>query len=539
MTQQREEERLVKKLKLKDSVFLDNPCRMQKAVDLVTEFKDVFARDEGFVITGLVQHQINTGDSPPVNTKHSTINPVLGASLKRQLKAWRRRRTIEPSSSPWNSDLVPFTSKNNTTRWYLDYQRLNEVTLQDTFPLPDVGNCTAQLSRTRVFSGIDGRGTCHRMEIAPQDREKTAFSTPWGRWQFRRVPFGLRNIETTYGRLMQAALQGIPHNAALVNHGGIVVHSADMRDHFENLREVLKAYRKTGLKLNPAKCRLFRDRLGDMKRMVNLERIMQLTSMCQECTAFQPGRARDTLAQLESSMQSPSTAERKLAERRYTQRTKDRADLLMASAARRVEEELGRLRVADLESARTAKGFRTAAAIRAAVLEAEGRAAVERRERVAKQQEKAVAWRAEVIRLGEVHAFAQRKRRAATIRMVKELEEATFGPGTLSGLSQQTTKTEHKSDMMTIFPGLSLPLALAKPIRFAPLKRKAPLFPNPSSCEEDACLNAKPAPVESTKGGYAMVEKFATSANTWASLVGVTAIGEHLKGDPRAEECGV
>jgi hypothetical protein len=89
------------------------------------------------------------------------------------------------------------------------------VTLNDNIWLPGIEDNLTRLSGSSMFSGVDGAGMYHCVGVNKADRPKTAFSTPFGLWQFKRLPFGLSNAPATYTRLVQMVLVGISYDEAL------------------------------------------------------------------------------------------------------------------------------------------------------------------------------------------------------------------------------------------------------------------------------------------------------------------------------------
>ena len=95
------------------------------------------------------------------------------------------------------------------------------------------------------------------MQLDPKAKEKTAFSTGKGLWQFTVMPFGLCNAPATFERLMEAVLARLPWETCLVYLDDIIVHAPDFNCHLMNLSQVLQKLREANLKLNPKKCKLF------------------------------------------------------------------------------------------------------------------------------------------------------------------------------------------------------------------------------------------------------------------------------------------
>ncbi len=251
---------LTEQFKLSTAPCLKSQTEIDKALDLLEEFFDVISANGEYGHTKLMKHEIHTEDVPPIKCRHHPLNPSLEPDLRAQLDTWLDHDIVEPSNSPWSFPLVAAPKKNGSIRWCVDYRRLNNITRKDTFPLPNIEDNLARLSKSKIFSCVDGSGAFHVIEIRDQDRPKTAFSTPWGMFHYKRMPFGLTNGPASYSRLVQLVLHGIPQQAALPYLDDTIIHSRDLDEHFRNLRLVLLAHRKAGLKLQPSKCQLFQDK---------------------------------------------------------------------------------------------------------------------------------------------------------------------------------------------------------------------------------------------------------------------------------------
>ena len=251
----------VEQFKLNESPFLQKQEDLDEAVKLLQEYDDLFSHNDNYGHTNLVEHAIYTEDKPPIKCRHRPINPSLEPTLKTQLRHWLDQDVIEPSSSPWSFPLVAVPKKNGKIRFVIDYRGLNKLTIKDSFPLPNIEDNLARLANSKIFSGIDGTGAYHVVSVRPQDREKTAFSTPWGLFHFKRMPFGLANAPATYCRLVQKVLDGIPMSIAVPYLDDCAIHSRNLQEHLQGLHMVLQAHREAGLTLQPEKCQLFKDKI--------------------------------------------------------------------------------------------------------------------------------------------------------------------------------------------------------------------------------------------------------------------------------------
>jgi hypothetical protein len=255
-------------LKHKDSA-LASAKELDDAHKLLLDYIDVFSHDGEFGHTSLVKHRIHTGEVTPVKCRNRPINPAMVEDLRNQVNEWLRHGVIEPSMSPWASALVASKKKNGKTRWCVDYRALNEATTKDAYPMPLIEENLAQLSKSRVFSSVDGSGAFHVVDLEEDAKPKTAFATPWGLYQFKRMPFGLCNAPATYSRLMHIVLQHIPAEQALSYLDDTLVHSPDLQHHHKYLRNVLEAHRAAGLKLQPSKCHFFLKEVEYLGHMVS------------------------------------------------------------------------------------------------------------------------------------------------------------------------------------------------------------------------------------------------------------------------------
>jgi hypothetical protein len=261
---------------LEEAFQLDKSLPLQKRpklkaqlLSLLLKYWDVISIDGEFGSTDLLQHAIHTGNAPPIKCKTRPPNPALEADLRRQLDDNLARGVIEPSASPWSFPLVAAPKKNQRIRWCVDYRRLNLITSKDVFPLPSIEANIARLAKSQVFSTLDGAGAFHVVPLRKRDRKKTAFATPWGLFQYKKMPFGLCNGPATYSRLVQLMLHGIPPSIAMPYLDDIIVHSVTPEEHLEYLEIVLEAHRHGGLKLQPSKCEIFRHEVNYLGHLVS------------------------------------------------------------------------------------------------------------------------------------------------------------------------------------------------------------------------------------------------------------------------------
>jgi len=98
---------------------------------------------------------------------------------------------IRPSNSSWLSPIVLVKKKDNSTRFCVDFRKVNEITKKDAYPIPRIDDTFDTLSGAKYFSSVDMFSGYWQVELKEEDKEKTAFSTPYGLYEFNVMPFGL------------------------------------------------------------------------------------------------------------------------------------------------------------------------------------------------------------------------------------------------------------------------------------------------------------------------------------------------------------
>eukprot|EP00731_Ephydatia_muelleri_P034176 Em0049g23a len=226
------------------------PDVREKVADLLWQFQDVIALDDSDLgRTRLTSHQINTGDTQPVRQQARRLPFHQQQEVRGLLDDMLSQGIIEPSCGPWASPIVLAKKKDGTTRFCVDFRRLNDCTRKDAQPLPRIDDTLDALGGAQYFSTLDLASGYWQVEVDSRDREKTAFVTPFGLFQFRVMPFGLCNAPATFQRLMERVLAGLHWMTCLVHLDDIIIFSRSVETHVKQLKEVLERLKIAGLKI--------------------------------------------------------------------------------------------------------------------------------------------------------------------------------------------------------------------------------------------------------------------------------------------------
>ena len=237
---------------------------------LVDEFSDVFAlSDAELGCTGLIKHCIDTGSHPPIKQQPYRTPIIRRAVVSRMVDNMREQGIIKPSVSPWASPIVLVPKKDGTYRFCVDYRRLNAATKKDVYPLPRIDDILDTLGDANYFSSLDLASGYWQVELDSESRQKPAFTTYRGLYEFVRMPFGLCNAPATFQRLMQTVLAGLEWRTCFVYLDDILVVSRSFDEHLQHLNEVFVRLRQAGLRLKPRKCNLLRDEVPFLGHVIS------------------------------------------------------------------------------------------------------------------------------------------------------------------------------------------------------------------------------------------------------------------------------
>ena len=239
---------------------------------LLIEYQDVFAIDEYDIgsFTG-ISHKIELTDTVPVklNMRKTPLHLIdeEEALIKKLLKAG----IIQPSTSSYASAPVMLRKKNGSLRYCLDYRLLNKKTIKDTYPLPLLSDCIESLVGNLWFSKMDCNNAYHQINVHPESKDKTAFRTRLGLFEYNKLPFGLCNAVSTYSRAIDLVLRGLNWKSVLAFLDDVCVLGKNVSDHLNNLQEVFERFRFHGMKFKPSKCELFKKEMEFLGRLVSPE----------------------------------------------------------------------------------------------------------------------------------------------------------------------------------------------------------------------------------------------------------------------------
>lgn len=235
-----------------DHLNYEEKCQLLKILD---KNKNALFNPSGPLhFTNEIKHEIKTTDEIPVHAKNYRFPFIHKQEVRRQINEMLDKNIIRESFSPWSSPIWIVPKKidaSNVPKWRLviDYRNLNQKSIDQVFPIPNITDLLDKLGKCNYFSTLDLASGFHQIQVHPNSIEKTAFSTEDGHFEFLRMPFGLKNAPSTFQRMINHVLRDFINKICLVYMDDVIVFSTSLEEHMINLDKILKKLDEKGLKI--------------------------------------------------------------------------------------------------------------------------------------------------------------------------------------------------------------------------------------------------------------------------------------------------
>ena len=261
-------------------------CPDQPFSDILSSFPDLINSAN---LTAPVKHNVThhiVTSGPPVAKKPRRLGPDALRRAKAHFDQMLKLGIVRPSSSNWSSPLhmVPPRKAEGEWRPCGDYRGLNAATKHDNYTIPHLHDVASRLAGTSIYSKLDLVKAYNQIPVEPSDVPKTAIATPFGTYEFVRMPFGLRNASQTFQRFIDEALRGLDGVYAYVD--DVLIASNNEEEHRQHLTQVFQRLQDYGIVLNAKKCTFGKSQIEFLGHVISKGGISPLPSKVEAILKF-------------------------------------------------------------------------------------------------------------------------------------------------------------------------------------------------------------------------------------------------------------
>ena len=236
----------------------------------LVQYSDIFSKSDFDIgLWDIIEHEIQTDGATPKKQYPRKLAPSQRLAADKIVDDLLQQGFIKPSKSPWASPIVMVKKKDNNYRMCIDYRALNKVSVKDAYPMPSASSCFQQLSGARWFCSTDLASGYWQVKMSEGSKDKTAFCTRKGLFEWDAMPFGLTSACATFQRLMETILCDLRFESLLIYRDDILIWGSTVEETLERLGKFLDKLQGANLKLKPCKCSLFQKSVAFLGHIVS------------------------------------------------------------------------------------------------------------------------------------------------------------------------------------------------------------------------------------------------------------------------------
>ena len=199
---------------------------------------------------------IDTGNHAPIAKKPYTLAIKHHGWVKEEINKLLEAGVIRESHSSWSAPIVVVPKVDGGKRMCVDYRALNAISRTYIWPMPRIDDILAKWGKAKFFTTLDLRSGYYHIALDKDAIKKTAFVTPFGKYEYLKVPFGLAQAPSYFQNFMNKVLNGLNFTLAYLD--DIIIFSETVEQHLKQIQIVLNRLRQAKLKLKKSKCAFFK-----------------------------------------------------------------------------------------------------------------------------------------------------------------------------------------------------------------------------------------------------------------------------------------
>ena len=218
----------------------------KELAEVITQYREVFPDVPSK--TNLIEHDVDVGDSAPIKQHPYRVSPIRKELLDIEVQYMLKNDIIEESQSNWSSPCILVPKHDGGFRFCTDFRKVNDKTKSDSFPIPRIADCIDQIGNAKFVSTFDMLKGYWQVPLTQRAREISAFVTPSGLYQYKVMPFGMKNAPATFQRMVNKLVRDIDGCEGYID--DVVIFSDNWSDHIRQIERFFQIMREAKLTIN-------------------------------------------------------------------------------------------------------------------------------------------------------------------------------------------------------------------------------------------------------------------------------------------------
>ena len=264
----------------------------KELAEVITQYMEVFPDVPSK--TNLIEHDVDVGDSAPIKQHPYRVSPMKKELLDKEVQYMLKNDIIEESQSNWSSPCILVPKHDGGFRFCTDFRKVNDKTKSDSFPIPRIADCIDQIGNAKFVSTFDMLKGYWQVPLTQRAREISAFVTPSGLYQYKVMPFGMKNAPATFQRMVNKLVRDIDGCEGYID--DVVIYSDNWSDHICQIKRFFQIMREAKLTINLMKSEFGKATVKYLGHIVGQGQVRPLDAKIQTIAKFPIPTSRKELA---------------------------------------------------------------------------------------------------------------------------------------------------------------------------------------------------------------------------------------------------
>ena len=264
----------------------------KELAEVITQYREVFPDVPSK--TNLIEHDVDVGDSAPIKQHPYRVSPMKKELLDKEVQYMLENDIIEESQSNWSSPCILVPKHDGGFRFCTDFRKVNDKTKSDSFPIPRIADCIDQIGNAKFVSTFDMLKGYWQVPLTQRAREISAFVTPSGLYQYKVMPFGMKNAPATFQRMVNKLVRDIDGCEGYID--DVVIFSDNWSNHIRQIKRFFQIMREAKLTINLMKSEFGKATVKYLGHIVGQGQVRPLDAKIQTIVKYPIPTSRKELA---------------------------------------------------------------------------------------------------------------------------------------------------------------------------------------------------------------------------------------------------